>query len=66
VQRSVERILTTHVGSLPRSADVVDAVAGAGRGGPRRDTGFATRVLQAIADVVAKGARLASDRLWPS
>ena len=52
MKRSTDRILTTHAGSLPRPADLLEMLAGrlAGRGD--ENLAFATRVRRAVADVV--------------
>jgi 5-methyltetrahydropteroyltriglutamate--homocysteine methyltransferase len=54
VRRSTERILTTHVGSLPRSAAVTDVVFGRehGRGIPEQD--FARVIAAAVRDAVVR------------
>jgi 5-methyltetrahydropteroyltriglutamate--homocysteine methyltransferase len=46
MQRSTSRILTTHAGSLPRPADLLEMARGP------HDTAYAERVRRAVADVV--------------
>lgn len=61
MKRSTDRILTTHVGSLPRPQPIIDAVVG------RKTTGaaFESQLKQAVADVVkeqvASGIDIPSD-----
>ena len=64
MQASTERILTTHVGSLPRSKAVADAVFGQERGEPQPDAdsviadavrAVVARQMQAGVDVVSDG-----------
>ncbi|MEO0346724.1 MAG: cobalamin-independent methionine synthase II family protein [Pseudomonadota bacterium] len=52
MKTSQDRILTTHVGSLPRSQAVTDAVFAAERGEPVSDAGHIIR--EAVANVVAR------------
>ena len=65
MKTSTERILTTHVGSLPRSATVTDAVFGRERGEGPDDADFDRIIGEAVAEVVARqaavGVDLASD-----
>jgi 5-methyltetrahydropteroyltriglutamate--homocysteine methyltransferase len=50
MKRSTERILTTHAGSLPRPADLLEMM---GRRGPGHDgAAYAARVRRAVKDVV--------------
>src|SRR5262245_53288447 len=51
MQRSTERILTTHTGSLPRPPEVVRLLLGEGAGS---EAALAAAVDAAVADVVAK------------
>jgi len=53
MKRSVDRILTTHVGSLPRPADLP--------GMDRADPAYPARVRDAVADVVRRQAELGLD-----
>lgn len=52
--RSTERILTTHVGSLPRPQHVVDALFAQDRGEAYDQAAFDATMREAIDDVVAK------------
>jgi 5-methyltetrahydropteroyltriglutamate--homocysteine methyltransferase len=49
-----DRILTTHVGSLPRSSDVTDLVFAAERGDPVDPARFDAVMSAAVDDIVAK------------
>jgi 5-methyltetrahydropteroyltriglutamate--homocysteine methyltransferase len=53
MKRSTERILTTHVGSLPRPPDVLEMMQEGGDGG--------TRLRQAVAEIVRKQIELGID-----
>jgi 5-methyltetrahydropteroyltriglutamate--homocysteine methyltransferase len=60
MQRSTDRILTTHIGSLPRPRDILDLVAA--RGAPGRDAAAdARRLGEAVADVVRRQADIGID-----
>jgi 5-methyltetrahydropteroyltriglutamate--homocysteine methyltransferase len=50
----VIRILTTHVGSLPRPEEVVELLFAKDRGDPFDETAFDTTMRDAVADVVVK------------
>jgi len=50
MRRSTEKILTTHTGSLPRPAKVVEQLLAGRRSGPALDAA----VTEAVADVIAK------------
>src|SRR5581483_10841161 len=52
MQRSTNRILTTHTGSLPRPADLVALLNAKELGEPYDPPAFAARVRRAIAEVV--------------
>ena len=52
--RSTERILTTHVGSLPRPADVTDVVFARERGEVVEDARFESVIGGAVEAVVAR------------
>ncbi|MBV8916326.1 MAG: epoxyalkane--coenzyme M transferase, partial [Acetobacteraceae bacterium] len=52
--RSTDRILTTHVGSLPRPQDVSDMLFARERGEPVSEGVFAETVGRAVIEVVAK------------
>src|SRR5262249_28754562 len=50
MKRSIERILTTHAGSLPRPADLLAMAQDPTRDGPA----YAARVRRAVADAVQR------------
>src|SRR5262245_20552503 len=52
MQRSTERILTTHAGSLPRPDDLWDMIMAKDAGQPYEQEAFDTRVRSAVAEVV--------------
>ncbi len=54
MQRSEARILTSHVGSLPRPADLVEILAARDRGDPYDAAALADRVASATGEIVAK------------
>jgi len=56
MQRSNGRILTTHVGSLPRPQDVVTLLFAQDRGEPYDAEGFDAALQRAVADVVKRQA----------
>jgi 5-methyltetrahydropteroyltriglutamate--homocysteine methyltransferase len=56
MKRSTERILTTHVGSLPRPPDLLDMIQAKERGEAFDGEAFAGRVKSAIAEVVKRQA----------
>ena len=61
MKHSADRILTTHVGSLPRPADLY-AMSVARREGQKIDTAaFDARVRKAVSDIVRKQAELGID-----
>jgi 5-methyltetrahydropteroyltriglutamate--homocysteine methyltransferase len=51
---STERILTTHVGSLPRSPELVELLYKKDRGDPYDKTAFAAAVAAGVTEAVAK------------
>jgi len=51
---STDRILTTHVGSLPRPQDVVDLIFAQDRGEPIDQAKFEATVGHAVEDVIRK------------
>ena len=61
MKHSVDRILTTHVGSLPRSKAVTDVVFGRERGDVIDPAAFATVIRHAVTDVVARQRRARVD-----
>ena len=54
MRRSVDRILTTHTGSLPRPADLVRMMFAREEGVPVDATALTERIRTAVADVVRK------------
>jgi len=74
MQRSTDRIYTTHVGSLARPSALLDLMRAAAAGQPVDEAERAEAERLAVADVVARqhaaaplteGARRATARLWP-
>jgi 5-methyltetrahydropteroyltriglutamate--homocysteine methyltransferase len=61
MKRSTERILTTHVGSLPRPPDLLDMIQAKERGGSFDTAAFAARVKSAVAEVVRRQAEAGID-----
>lgn len=58
---STERILTTHVGSLPRPKDVVDLLYAQDRGEPYDHAQFDATIARAVADAVSKQVKAGID-----
>ena len=56
MKRSTQRILTTHVGSLPRPPDLLEMIQAKERGEPFDGAAFASRVKSAVAEAVRKQA----------
>ena len=54
MQRSTERILTTHVGSLARPRDLLEMMREKEHGRPYDADGFAKQITTAVADVVRR------------
>ena len=54
MQRSTERILVTHQGTLPRDPDLRDMVVAHEDGKPVDEAQLATRIKSAVADIVKK------------
>jgi 5-methyltetrahydropteroyltriglutamate--homocysteine methyltransferase len=61
VKRSTERILTTHVGSLPRSAAVAEVVFGREKGREVSDRDFELIIAAAVRDAVQRQAESGVD-----
>jgi 5-methyltetrahydropteroyltriglutamate--homocysteine methyltransferase len=61
MQRSTERILTTHAGSLPRPRDLLGLVRSRARGERVDEAAFQARLRQAVGEVVRKQAALGID-----
>ena len=58
---STDRILTSHVGSLPRSQEVVDFLFTQDRGEPYEQSAFDAAMQKGVEDVVAKQAQVGID-----
>jgi len=54
MHRSIDRILTTHVGSLPRPADLYTMIEQKQEGGAIDNAAFAARVKSAVAETVRR------------
>jgi 5-methyltetrahydropteroyltriglutamate--homocysteine methyltransferase len=61
MKRSSDRILTTHVGSLPRPADLLDVVQAQEQGKPVDAQAHATRLRAAVGEIVRKQIELGID-----
>jgi 5-methyltetrahydropteroyltriglutamate--homocysteine methyltransferase len=61
MRKSGDRILTTHVGSLPRPADLLTMTSARQRGESVNEPGFRSRVKEAVAGIVKKQAALGID-----
>jgi 5-methyltetrahydropteroyltriglutamate--homocysteine methyltransferase len=61
MQRSTERILTTHVGSLPRPRDLLDLMKARLAGQPHDAAGYDARVRRAVAECVRRQAETGID-----
>jgi 5-methyltetrahydropteroyltriglutamate--homocysteine methyltransferase len=61
MKRSTDRILTTHVGSLPRPQDVVDLLFAQDRGEPVDAAQFEATMKRAVDDAVSKQAEAGLD-----
>ena len=61
MQRSTDRILTTHVGSLPRPADLYAMIEAKQEGRPIGEAAFAARVKTAVTDIVKRQAEAGID-----
>jgi Methionine synthase II (cobalamin-independent) len=61
MQRSTERILTTHVGSLARPRDLLEVMREKEHGRPYDAEAFAARISSAVADVVSGQVRVGLD-----
>ncbi len=61
MKRSTDRILTTHVGSLPRPADLLPLIRAKERGQSYDPTAFAARVRGAVTDIVRRQTGLGVD-----
>ena len=54
MERSTDRILTTHVGSLARPVDLLDLMKAKVNGAPYAEEDYARRISTAVAEVVSK------------
>jgi 5-methyltetrahydropteroyltriglutamate--homocysteine methyltransferase len=61
MKRSTERVLTTHVGSLPRPPDLLAMIEAKERGNPFNEAAFAARVATAVAEAVRRQAECGID-----
>ncbi len=61
MNRSDERILTTHVGSLPRPTDLIEAIVAADRGEPVDPSEYDATLKSAVADIVTRQVGLGID-----
>ena len=61
MKRSSERILTTHAGSLPRPADLLQMIQAKQSGQPYDQQAYAARVQSAVAEIVKKQVELGLD-----
>src|SRR5262245_56983595 len=61
MQRSTERFLTTHTGSLPRPDDLIRMMYAKEEGVPVDAAALAVRVRAAVAEVVGKQAKAGID-----
>jgi 5-methyltetrahydropteroyltriglutamate--homocysteine methyltransferase len=61
MKRSTGRILTTHVGSLPRPRDLLDMTLAKDHGQPYEAHAYPARLKQAVAEVVQAQARVGLD-----
>src|SRR5262245_17733388 len=52
MKRSTERILTTHAGSLPRPADLLEMVQARSAGRPLDEVSYRGRLRTAVAEIV--------------
>src|SRR5207237_10690769 len=61
MQRSTDRILTTHAGSLPRPGDLLELIQAKATGRPYDQEAFASRVKRAVGEIVRKQTELGVD-----
>jgi len=61
MNRSTDRFLTTHAGSLPRPAELLEAISAREQGRPVDERAQATRVRDAVKEVVRKQIELGID-----
>src|SRR5262245_24218628 len=61
MKASSERILTTHAGSLPRPADLLEMIAARAAGRPVDAAAYAARLRDAVGDIVSRQVALGGD-----
>ena len=61
MKRSTDRILTTHVGSLPRPADLLDMMQAKEAGRGFDEASYGKRLRSAVGEIVQKQAELGID-----
>ena len=61
MKRSSERILTTHVGSLPRPNDLLEMIRAQATGRPPDQGAYASRVRSAVGEIVRQQAAIGLD-----
>jgi 5-methyltetrahydropteroyltriglutamate--homocysteine methyltransferase len=61
MKRSTDRILTTHIGSLPRPADLWNLVGAKDRGEPYDQEALAKRLKSAVTDIVRRQVEVGID-----
>jgi 5-methyltetrahydropteroyltriglutamate--homocysteine methyltransferase len=61
MQRSTDRVLTTHTGSLPRPRDLLEMVRSRARGERVDEDAFQTRLRLAVGEIVRRQAELGID-----
>jgi 5-methyltetrahydropteroyltriglutamate--homocysteine methyltransferase len=61
MKRSTERIITTHAGSLPRPADLLEMAASEGARKPGEAAGHADRLREAVKEIVDRQIELGID-----
>ena len=61
MKRSTDRILTTHVGSLPRPAELIEIMIAQDKGETVDAAGFETKLKNAVGEVVRKQVELGVD-----
>ena len=64
MKRSIERILTTHTGSLPRPDNLMQMMIAKEQGKLAGASAVAPSIAWAKLQSLAEGARLASQELW--
>ena len=62
MKRSTERMLTTHVGSLTRPVEIIDAMRARVNGEPYDRESFAESLRKGVSEVVRRQAKVGIDR----